>query len=174
MAARVQLEKSHDPATDQISMLDGTIEKERAGMRALFGLIDELLAPYANGSALTDSMLDNNDQAILQSWAERWRTVFTRKAAVEETVVGETAVSETLVVAKAEAVREEARRKKEEDEREKRRIENEEKRAKAEEEARAKKEREEQLERESREKGRAVEEAAKAGDALDVAEDDDV
>jgi nuclear cap-binding protein subunit 1 len=171
IAARVHALKIQMPE-EQIALLDETIEKERDGMRALFGLIGELLSTYADGSAITDSMHDEEDVQVIQAWALRWIAVFKRKAAVEETVVGEAAVEATLAIAKIEVAREEVRLKKEEEEREKRRLENEERRKKLEEEERIKREKEEELDRQSREKGAAIEAANGGADSLDVADDD--
>jgi nuclear cap-binding protein subunit 1 len=173
VAARVQALKAQ-ASEEQIALLDETITRERDIMRALFALIGELLSPYADGTALADSMTDEDDAATIQAWAARWIAAFKRKSAVEETVVGETAVEATLAIAKIEAARDEVRRLKEEEEREKRRLEEEERRRLREEEDRVRKEKEEELERKSREKG-ALEEAANGGaDSLDVADDDDV
>ncbi|MCJ1385922.1 hypothetical protein MMC17_009046 [Xylographa soralifera] len=72
---------------DQKAMLDETLKKERAEMKALFTLVEDALRGVAEGSA--DSIAESADQdeegeALLRGWGRRWLRVFRRKLAVEE------------------------------------------------------------------------------------------
>jgi nuclear cap-binding protein subunit 1 len=174
VTARVQAMKAELPE-DQMAVLDSTLRTEREGMRALFALIGDLLAPYAaaannNGSMAVDG--DVSDSEHIQRWATRWTRVFHRKAAVEETLAGEEAVTQTLVRAKAEWEREKRRLADEEAEREIKRA----LREKEEGEERAKRakmmEEREEMERDRERKMMSGEAAAAA--ELDVAEEADV
>ncbi len=78
--------------SDQRSMLDETLSKERAEQSKLFGVIEDALLGFAAGHK--DEMIEaeNDDGASLEAglirdWGARWLRVFRRKAAVEEAVV---------------------------------------------------------------------------------------
>ena len=77
---------------DQVTLLDETLAKEQAGMRRLFGVVEDALVGVADGSA--DLMAESRDQdtegeALLRGWGRRWLRVFRRKMAVEEAWVTE-------------------------------------------------------------------------------------
>lgn len=150
---------------EQMAQLDGTLKTEREGMRALFALIAQLLAPL-----LTDASATTGDMEDIRRWAIRWTHVFRRKAAVEETVVGEAAVVATTERARVEWAREEKKRVEQEAERERKRVE----REKADEEERERKIKEEQeREDKERERDRAMmngENDTTGGGELDVAD----
>jgi nuclear cap-binding protein subunit 1 len=168
VSARVQALRASLP-DDQMAVLDGTLRTEREGMRGLFALIAELMAPFDESA-----MSDVGDEAAeqIRLWGVRWARVFKRKAAVEETVVGEDAVAATLIRAQAEWEREERIRVAEEAERERLRA----LREKAEEEERVKRRKiEEQREEDERERDRKMmngDETGHAAPELDVAEGD--
>ncbi len=78
--------------TEQVSILDETLRKERADMGVLFGTVEDALVGIASGMA--DEMAESKDQdedenALLRAWGARWLRVFRRKMAVEEAWVGE-------------------------------------------------------------------------------------
>jgi nuclear cap-binding protein subunit 1 len=78
--------------TEQVSILDETLRKERADMGVLFGTVEDALVGIASGVA--DEMAESKDQdedenALLRAWGARWLRVFRRKMAVEEAWVGE-------------------------------------------------------------------------------------
>jgi nuclear cap-binding protein subunit 1 len=119
VGARVQADRAGLP-DDQMAVLDGTLQTEREGMRALFALIGELVAPLVQGNAM--GVENDEDPELVRRWAERWARVFHRKAAVEETVAGEEAVTATLVRARAEWEREKVKKAAEDAERERKRL----------------------------------------------------
>ncbi|KAL8658416.1 MAG: hypothetical protein Q9226_001022 [Calogaya cf. arnoldii] len=72
---------------EQKSMLDETLEKERAQMKELFATVEDSLTGLASG--IVDEMAESRDQvtegeALLRVWGEKWLRVFRRKMAVEE------------------------------------------------------------------------------------------
>ncbi|KAL8952890.1 MAG: hypothetical protein Q9222_001216 [Ikaeria aurantiellina] len=81
-----------DLPLEQISLLDETLEKERAQMKELFSTLEDALVGVASG--IVDEMAESRDQdtageATLRGWGERWLRVFRRKMAVEEAWIGE-------------------------------------------------------------------------------------
>ena len=77
---------------DQRNLLDETLEKERGELRTLFGVVEDALVGVAEGTvdAMAESAdQDENGEAMLRAWGERWLRVFRRKMAVEEALVGE-------------------------------------------------------------------------------------
>ncbi|KAF2669198.1 nuclear cap-binding complex, subunit NCBP1/CBP80 [Microthyrium microscopicum] len=178
VAARVQALRMDAPA-EQVAMLDDTIAKERESMRALFGLIQDLLAPYTDSSGNTlmedAGASSSEDVEFVKAWAYRWSMVFSRKAAVEETVASDGALQITLANAKLEMEREAVRRKKADEERAKRRAAAEERR-KVEEEERVKKEAEEEEERQklAASNGNGAANGGADQDQLDEADDVDI
>ncbi|KAF2012681.1 hypothetical protein BU24DRAFT_435091 [Aaosphaeria arxii CBS 175.79] len=83
---------------EQIEMVEATLTKDRESARELFKYIDDQLSGVATGAADTlieresSGELSAEDGQYVRAWAVRWRTVFQRKAQVEESVVGEQAV----------------------------------------------------------------------------------
>ncbi|KAL8771346.1 MAG: hypothetical protein Q9209_003252 [Squamulea sp. 1 TL-2023] len=78
---------------EQKAILDETLEKERARMKELFVTVEDSLTGVASG--VVDEMAESKDQdeegeALLRGWGERWLRVFRRKMAVEEAWIGET------------------------------------------------------------------------------------
>ena len=77
---------------EQVKMLQDTLDRERADQTNMFGVIEEALLAFATGSneEVTDAEDGTEkDKGMVRSWAQRWLTVFRRKLAVEEAVVGE-------------------------------------------------------------------------------------
>lgn len=79
-------------ATEQATILDETLRKERGDMGILFATVEDALLGIAAGVA--DEMAESRDQdepgdALLRTWGARWLRVFRRKMAVEEAWVGE-------------------------------------------------------------------------------------
>lgn len=84
---------------EQVAMLQETLERERGDMQKLFVLIDDSLVGLANGS--NDEMMErdgggeNDDDdalsapALIRRWGARWRRVFQRRYAVEESWIRE-------------------------------------------------------------------------------------
>lgn len=73
--------------SDQVTILDETLAKEKGEMDKLFAVIEDALVGVASGSA--DVMVESVDQdekgdAMLRGWGGRWLRVFRRKMAVEE------------------------------------------------------------------------------------------
>lgn len=78
--------------SEQVSILDETLTKERGDMVELFAVIEDALAGVAMG--VVDEMAESADQdgsedSLLRGWGARWLRVFRRKMAVEEAWVGE-------------------------------------------------------------------------------------
>jgi nuclear cap-binding protein subunit 1 len=83
---------------EQIDVIEESIAKETAAMKALFGIVEDATRGVAEGSA--DGLLDGegvnlednadgNDRseeevARLRRWGAKWRRAFTRKLAIEE------------------------------------------------------------------------------------------
>ncbi|GAB7357791.1 hypothetical protein MBLNU459_g0610t1 [Dothideomycetes sp. NU459] len=92
-------------APEQLALLDETLVRERQSMRDLFAVIVDVVAGVA--AASNDEMIerfdgDSKDQTLVQQWGARWATVWRRKAAVEEAVVGEAAIEAGDAARKAE------------------------------------------------------------------------
>lgn len=131
-AAALAVEAAEDQQKQQqeaAALLDETLSQERAAMRHLFKVIQDALAPVANGSspaAGMDVVMDtgvNGDAdgsgsnelteeekkeipGIIQAWAKRWARVFSRKSVVLETFVGEAAMVTRISVAEGLRVEE--------------------------------------------------------------------
>lgn len=78
--------------SEQVSILDETLTKERGDMAELFVVIEDALAGVEMG--MVDEMAESADQdgseyTLLRGWGARWLRVFRRKMAVEEAWVGE-------------------------------------------------------------------------------------
>jgi nuclear cap-binding protein subunit 1 len=72
---------------EQRKLLEETAERERVGMRELFGVMEDALVGWASGSK--DQMVQSGDgdsegEKMIRQWGERWLRVFRRKFAVEE------------------------------------------------------------------------------------------
>ena len=79
--------------SDQVTMLDETLSKEREGMSELFKLLEDALVGVADGSV--DAMAESKDQdeigeQMLRAWGKRWLLVFRRRMAIEEAWIMET------------------------------------------------------------------------------------
>jgi nuclear cap-binding protein subunit 1 len=83
---------------EQIGMVEGTLAKDRDNARELFTYIEDSMRGVEEGSAdvliekQTSGALTEEEVMLIRAWGKRWHTVFIRKAAVEESVVGEEAV----------------------------------------------------------------------------------
>ncbi|KAJ5753818.1 uncharacterized protein N7511_007971 [Penicillium nucicola] len=76
----------------QLTVIDETLVRERADMRALFKFIEDSIVSVAAGS--NDEQMERGDgsgnlpeDAIIRQWGRRWLRVFRRKVAVEETFI---------------------------------------------------------------------------------------
>ena len=72
---------------DQVTLLDETLTKESAQMVELFTVVEDALRGVAEGSADPMAMTADPDEdvdALLRSWGQRWLRVFRRKLAVEQ------------------------------------------------------------------------------------------
>ena len=73
---------------EQKKLVDETAQRERAGMRELFGLMEDTLVGWASGSK--DQLVESGDGetseavVMIKQWGERWLRVFRRKFAVDE------------------------------------------------------------------------------------------
>ncbi|KAF2205572.1 hypothetical protein GQ43DRAFT_407206 [Delitschia confertaspora ATCC 74209] len=98
-----------DLQPEQRASIDKAFPEERERMRDLFAYIQDSLKPVAEGSAdrylekSGSGELSDEDAAIIREWGKRWLAVFTRKALVEEAVVGELAVEAKVRLIAAEA-----------------------------------------------------------------------
>lgn len=105
VAARVQ-PGLYEP---QLSVLDETLNREKADMQALFKVIEDSIVPVAGGS--NDELMERGDGSgnlpedeIMRQWGTRWLRVFRRKAAVEESFIAEAMVSATPLGTQAPAL----------------------------------------------------------------------
>lgn len=97
VAARIQ-RGLYEP---QLSVLDETLNREKADMQTLFTLIEDSIAPVAAGS--NDELMERSEDdpstrdenEIIRRWAVRWRRVFQRKAAVEAAFVADAMLNAT-------------------------------------------------------------------------------
>ncbi|EED12523.1 snRNA cap binding complex subunit (Gcr3), putative [Talaromyces stipitatus ATCC 10500] len=97
VAARTQL-GLYEP---QLSVLDETLNREKADMQTLFTLIEDSITPVAAGS--NDELMERSEDdpstrdenEIIRRWAVRWRRVFQRKAAVEAAFVADAMLNAT-------------------------------------------------------------------------------
>jgi nuclear cap-binding protein subunit 1 len=87
---------------EQVEMVDATLKRDRDSARELFKYIEDAVRGVAEGAAdrlieeETSGKLSAEDGRLIRAWGKRWHTVFVRKAAVEESVVGEEAVDAKL------------------------------------------------------------------------------
>jgi nuclear cap-binding protein subunit 1 len=86
----------------QLSVLDKTLNREKADMRALFKVIEDSIVSVAGGS--NDELMERGDGSgdlpedeIIRQWGRRWLRVFRRKAGVEESFIAEAMTSATPV-----------------------------------------------------------------------------
>ena len=93
---------------DMVDMVEETLGRDREAARELFKYIEDVLRGIAQGSAdrlmekEMNGELSKDDVELIRSWGKRWHTVFVRKAAVEESVVGEQAVEARIKLLAAE------------------------------------------------------------------------
>jgi nuclear cap-binding protein subunit 1 len=92
----------------QLSVLDETLARERADMRALFKFIEDSIISVAAGS--NDEMMERGDgsgdlpeDALIRQWGRRWLRVFRRKLAVEEAFITDALANATPVGTNAPA-----------------------------------------------------------------------
>ncbi|KAF2750353.1 hypothetical protein M011DRAFT_418250 [Sporormia fimetaria CBS 119925] len=88
---------SADLPQDQLPLVEATLAKDRDNARELFKYIEDTLRGLAQGGdtlleAESSGAVSADDGKLIRAWAVRWHRVFTRKAQVEEAVVGEEAV----------------------------------------------------------------------------------
>ena len=79
--------------SEQLTILDDTLAKERVQMKNLFVVLEDALGGIANGNA--DAMVesggeDEKNEALLRDWGRKWLRVFRRKLAIEEAWIQET------------------------------------------------------------------------------------
>lgn len=97
---------------EQIDIVDATLVKDRDNARELFKYIEDAVRGVSEGAAdrliekETSGELSAEDGQLIRSWGKRWHTVFVRKAAVEESVVGEAAVEARIKLLAAQAEQE--------------------------------------------------------------------
>lgn len=85
----------------QLSVVDETLNREKADMQTLFTLIEDSIVPVAGGS--NDELMERSDDdpstreenEIIRRWAVRWRRVFQRKAAVEAAFIADAMIDAT-------------------------------------------------------------------------------
>lgn len=82
---------------EQVEIIEATLPKERENARNLFKYIEDTLRGVAQGGDVllekeSNGEMSAEDGQLIRAWAQRWHTVFLRKAQVEESVVGEQAV----------------------------------------------------------------------------------
>jgi len=90
VAARMQ----SGMAAGQVALLNDTLAKEVADMRALFATVEDALGGVAEGIAggMVEEDDDGDDGAestFCRTWGVKWLRTFRRKLAVEESVLGE-------------------------------------------------------------------------------------
>ncbi|KAL1845982.1 Nuclear cap-binding protein subunit 1 [Paecilomyces lecythidis] len=78
----------------QLSVVDETLNREKADMQTLFKLLEDSLVPVAGGN--NDQLMERGDGSgtlpedeLIRQWGRRWLRVFRRKAAVEESFISE-------------------------------------------------------------------------------------
>jgi nuclear cap-binding protein subunit 1 len=93
---------------EQIDMVEATLAKDRDNARELFTYIEDSMRGVSEGSAdvliekQSSGELSEAEVMLIRAWGKRWHTVFIRKAAVEESVVGEDAVEARIRLLAAE------------------------------------------------------------------------
>lgn len=92
VAARLQPTNT----AEQIEELDHTLAAERQNMHSLFATIDDALVAVSDGSADQvleggPGMMEESEETreLLRLWGTKWRRVFARKLAVQESIVVE-------------------------------------------------------------------------------------
>ncbi|KAF2714840.1 hypothetical protein K504DRAFT_420996 [Pleomassaria siparia CBS 279.74] len=93
---------------EQVEMVDTTLTKDRDASRELFKYIEDAVNGVAEGAC--DQLIEKESNGelsaqsaeLIRAWGKRWHTVFVRKAAVEESVVGEEAVETRIKLLAAE------------------------------------------------------------------------
>ncbi|KAE8377907.1 MIF4G like-domain-containing protein [Aspergillus bertholletiae] len=86
----------------QLSVLDETLNREKADMQALFRVIEDSIVSVAEGS--NDEMVERGDGSgdlsedeIIRQWSRRWLRAFRRKAGVEESFIAEAMTTATPI-----------------------------------------------------------------------------
>lgn len=93
---------------EQIDMVEATLAKDRQNARELFTYIEDSMRGVEEGSAdvliekQSNGALSEEEVMLIRAWGKRWHTVFNRKRAVEESVVGEAAVEARIKLLNAE------------------------------------------------------------------------
>ncbi|KAB8256014.1 MIF4G like-domain-containing protein [Aspergillus pseudonomiae] len=86
----------------QLSVLDDTLNREKADMQALFKVIEDSIVSVAGGN--NDELMERGDGSgelpedeIIRQWGCRWLRAFRRKAGVEESFIAETMATATPI-----------------------------------------------------------------------------
>ncbi|KAB8237845.1 hypothetical protein ETB97_012890 [Aspergillus alliaceus] len=86
----------------QLSVLDETLNREKADMQALFKVIEDSIVPVARGN--NGEFMERGDGSgalsedeIIRQWGYRWLRVFRRKAGVEDSFIAEVMATATPV-----------------------------------------------------------------------------
>ncbi|GAB1197311.1 hypothetical protein APSETT444_006604 [Aspergillus pseudonomiae] len=86
----------------QLSVLDDTLNREKADMQALFRVIEDSIVSVAGGN--NDELMERGDGSgelpedeIIRQWGCRWLRAFRRKAGVEESFIAETMATATPI-----------------------------------------------------------------------------
>lgn len=99
----------HSLPQEQIEMVEATLAKDRDNAREMFKYIEDSMRGVAEGAAdgliekQMSGALSEDEVKIIRAWGQRWQMVFTRKAQVEESVVGEDAVEARIKLMNAMA-----------------------------------------------------------------------
>ncbi|EAT83394.2 hypothetical protein SNOG_09202 [Parastagonospora nodorum SN15] len=93
---------------EQVPMVEATLAKDRDNARELFKYIEDSTRGVEEGSAdvliekQSSGALTEEEVNLIRAWGKRWHSVFIRKAAVEEAIVGEEAVEARIKLLAAE------------------------------------------------------------------------
>lgn len=93
---------------EQVEMVEATLTKDRDNARELLKYIEDAVRGVAEGAVdrliekESSGELSAEDGQLIKAWGKRWYTVFVRKAAIEESVVGEQAVEARIKLLAAE------------------------------------------------------------------------
>ncbi|GMF76030.1 unnamed protein product [Aspergillus oryzae] len=86
----------------QLSVLDETLNREKADMQALFKVIEDSIMSVAEGH--NDELMERGDGSgelpedeIIRQWGCRWLRAFRRKAGVEESFIAEAMATATPI-----------------------------------------------------------------------------
>ncbi|KAB8213110.1 MIF4G like-domain-containing protein [Aspergillus novoparasiticus] len=86
----------------QLSVLDETLNREKADMQALFKVIEDSIMSVAEGH--NDELMERGDGSgelpedeIIRQWGRRWLRAFRRKAGVEESFIAEAMATATPI-----------------------------------------------------------------------------